>query len=135
MNNKLTKGIIIFTVLIFIAALFYFLYSKKDSVSETGKESEKVIELMTTSEINSIGLYHLGVYEVLSRDENGKPLSYRLINVKEEQEIPLEFMSEEEKAAKNFSEDYKIQVLQRDENGKVIAYRIIKDENDVLKKY
>lgn len=135
MNNKyLKRGIIFLAVLILIAGIFYFVY-KKNNPAEYFTEVSSKADIMTESERNSIGLYHLGVYEVLSRDENGNPKSYRLISLRDEDPIDLEFMSDAEKSEKLFNKDYKIQVLERDETGKITAYKIIRDESDIVKKY
>lgn len=123
--------VIIVSILILSVAIFYLVNKK---IANTIKNDKKV-EIMTDDEKNSTGLYHLGVYEVVSRDETGKVTAYKLTKLEDEKPINVEFMTEEEKANKGMSSNIKIQVLQRDKSGKVVAYKIIKNDSDVISRY
>lgn len=124
--------IIIVSILILSVAVFYLVNKKNANNQENGGRK---IEIMTDDEKNAIGLYHLGVYEVISRDENQNVTSYKLTKLEDEKPISIEFMTEEEKAKKSLYTPEKIQVLQRDKNGEVVAYKIIKSDSDVISRY
>ena len=132
-KKNLKIVIIIVSVLILLIAVFY-LISKKNINTQTTRNGKK-IEIMSDDEKNSLNLYHLGVYEVVSRDEAGKVTASKLTKLEDEKPINVEFMTEEEKVEKDTPPSTKIQVLQRDKSGKVIAYKIIKNDSDILTKY
>jgi len=70
MNKKYLKivAIIILVVLLAVIAIYFVTKNNGSQNSIT----EKKVEIMSEAERGSLGLYHLGVYEVVSRDEAGK---------------------------------------------------------------
>lgn len=130
-KKHLKITIIIITILILIIGIFYLVYKNENTIG--GVYSK--YDLLTEDEKNSLNLYHLGIYEAISRDSNGKVLEYKFIKLQEEQPIKIEIMSDVEKQEIGLSPDTKIQVLQRSREGKVIAYRLIKKDSDILMKY
>lgn len=135
MNKKYLKiSLIIFIILCLAGVTVYFLKTKNQQVDSLTADSA-IKDMMTKEEIYSMGLYYLGNYEVLSRDESGKPLTYQIISLNKKKPISLELMDDSEKAAINITETEKIQVLERDENGQVLVYKIIKDDADIDKRY
>jgi len=133
----------VFTIIITVAAVLilvgtpiYFVFNNRN-INKTNSNTglDRKIEIMTNDEKSTLRLYHLGVYEVVSRSENGGVEAYRFIRMEDEKPIPLEFMSEEEKTSRGLNNSLKIQILQRGENDKILAYKIIKDNKDILSRY
>ena len=133
--NKNNLKILIIIIFVFVLAAITFYVFKKNNTNTGIVFNANKVEIMSDDEINSLGIYHLGVYEVVSRDQSGKITNYKLSELKDEKPIDVEFMTDEEKAAKNLSTYYKIQVLDRDKEGNAIAYKIIGKESDVLNRY
>lgn len=137
MSKKIIKTlVIIIFVLILVVLAFYLLkyFTVKKDLTNS-KASNTTLQLMNDDEKRSLNLYHLGKYEVVSRDANGKVSSYRFVGLKAEEPIDLKLMTDAEKAEKNIAASTKAQVLERDSSGKVAAYKIIKNDSDILKKY
>jgi hypothetical protein len=135
MNKKYLKiGLIAIIILYLVGVSFYILKTKnQENGNQTANSNVK--DMLTKKEIYSMGLFYLGNYEVLSRDESGKPLTYQIISLKERKPISLELMDKTEKAKMNIAETEKIQVLERDENGQVLVYKVIKNDTDIDKSY
>jgi hypothetical protein len=136
MKNKILN---ILVIIFFVFSVFLFVFflvdkNKKPDFSDGGGIKNK-IEIISASEKSKLGLYNLGVYQVLSRNEKNNISSYKLLEIKEEQPLVLELMSDEEKNQRGFNKAIKIQVLQRDELNNIIAYKIIKNDSDIVTKY
>lgn len=97
-------------------------------------QGEKV-EILNDEDKYKLGLFHLGVYKVVSRNENGGISAYSYLRTDNEKEIPLEWLSEEEKDSLGIDPSIRVQLLKRGESGKILAYKIIKDEADILDRY
>ena len=121
--------------ILIILAVCFLIILKITTQSNKNSTPETALDLMTNEEKDSLNLYHLAKYEVLSRDAAGKPDKYRLIGVEDPKPIELDLAKDEEKTNKNLATSTKIQVLRRDSSGKIIEYRIIKDDSDILKEY
>ena len=134
-KNNFKILVVVVSVFVFISAGVTFYLFKKNNINTGILFNATKVEIMSDDEMDSLGLYHLGVYEVVSRDQSGKITDYKLSKLKDEKSINVEFMTDEEKAAKNLSTYYKIQVLDRDKEGNAIAYKIIEKESDVLNRY
>jgi hypothetical protein len=133
--TKKTKILIVVSVLVITLLAFYLLYKNGHQESEVIKDKEHQTEIMTQDERRELGLYSLGVYEVVSRDEKGEITSYKMVRLLDEEPIGFELMSENDKAVLGVATDAKIQVLKRDESGKVVSYKILKNDSDIVKKY
>ncbi len=133
--NKKKIVIVIISFIIFISIiLFAIIFNKRRSLTP-GEGSNLKVDTLAQEEITSLNEYRLGVYEVVSRDDNGEPLGYRLTGSREEEPIELEIMDDLEKAKIGAPMGEKIQVLQRDSSGNVSSYRLIKDDSDIVTKY
>lgn len=97
-------------------------------------QGEKV-EIINDEDKHKLGLFHLGVYEVVARNENGGISAYRYLRTDDEKKIVLEWLSEDEKSELGLNPDGRIQLLKRGESGKILAYKIIKDDVDILDRY
>lgn len=118
MNKKNIKILIIAIVVLFIFALTVLVTTK---TADNNKDSRPV-ELMTADEIISLNLYHLGVYEVMSRDASGKIVSYRFLHLEDAKPIELEWMTDAEKTERGLNLSMKAQILRRDSGGKIVKY-------------
>lgn len=147
MNKKYLKIVIIVLAICLISvATFYFIYKNKiqsnnpingatTTTTATKGKSYKNVVIMTPEEKIALKLYTRGVYEVLSRDADGKPKDFRILGLERPKDIKFEAMSDTEKTKKALATSTKIQVLRRDAAGNVIQYRIMKDDSDILTKY
>ena len=140
MNKKYLKPLIYILIALLILGLAaYFLVTRTNLISNKNKvaavTNTKPIEIMTKDEMTASHVYHLGVYQVLTRDNTGKPTSYRFVGVKEPAKISKDLMTDEEKKTFNLASSTKVQVLERDKNGKIVNYRIMKSDSDVLSLY
>jgi hypothetical protein len=142
MNKNKFKILIITIIALLLAVLSVYLLKVKLKNNNTqGLNNTNKVEIISESEKNYLGLYHLGVYQVISRDANGKITSYKLVYLKDEQPVALSFMTDTEKekiipsSSPELFSKTKIQVLKRDDQGKVIAYKIIKKDSDIVTKY
>jgi len=137
MSKKIIKSLIIIIFVLFLAALVFYLVKyfevKKDVAGS--KIDTAAIEIMNKDEERALGLNHLGIFEVVSRDAAGKVASYRFIRLEEPQPLNLELMSDEEKLQRHLATSTKIQVLERDSSGVVTSYKIINNDSDILQKY
>ncbi len=115
-------------------------YEKKMSEIEqyqkydTNKSGAKV-EILNDEDEHRLGLFHLGVYEVVARNENGGISAYRYLKVENEKEIPLEWLNEEEKANFDINPNQRVQLLKRGESGKILAYKIINNDTEIMTRY
>jgi hypothetical protein len=134
MKNKYIKILIVMIAILLFTVLVFYLKNRVNPTNSFSVDYHKK-QIMTEEEKNSIGLYHLGEYEVLARDDSGKITTYRLNKLLDEKPIETEFMSDDAKKKQGFLPDVKIQVLQRDKSGKVLVYKIIKNDSDVMNKY
>ncbi len=142
MNKKYLKlSIQIIFILLVLALALYLINQKmgnrlfKFGTDDGIKATSTVKDLMTEDEKFSLGLYHLGIFEVLSRNELGRPTAFKLIGVDEPQAIGIDLMSDAEKAKKRIAASTYVQVLKRDSSGRILEYRIMKDANDIMEKY
>jgi len=141
MNKNKFKILIITILILLLVVLSVYLLKVKLKNNTQGLNNTNKVEIISESEKNSLGLYHLGVYQVISRDANGKITSYKLVDLKDEQPVALSFMTDAEKekiipsSSPELFSKTKIQVLKRDDQGKVIAYKIIKKDSDIVTKY
>lgn len=115
-------------------------YQARLSQIEKNKKYDKnnqgeVVEILNDEDEHRLGLFHLGVYELVSRNENGGIREYRYLRIDNEKEIDLEWLSEDEKNELGVNPAERVQLLRRGESGKIIAYKIIKDDADILKTY
>lgn len=131
--KKDIKIIIVLTIFLLLTVVFYSVIKFREA-NNININTENM-DLLSEEEKNSLNLYHLGVYEAISRDESGRVKEYRAVKLKEEEPIQIELMSNVEKQNMGISIDNKVQVLQRDKDGNVIIYRIIKNDSDILTKY
>lgn len=131
-KKKIIIAIVLVVILISVIVLVFTLNKKETLSPETANPK---IDTLSQEEVTSLNEYRLGVYEVVSRDENGEPLVYRLTGSREEEPIELEIMDDLEKAKIGAPMGEKIQVLQRDSSGNVSSYRLIKDDSDIVTKY
>jgi hypothetical protein len=120
----------------------YYLISKRlgiwpfnSSFAGNKVATNKAKDIMTADEKYSLHLFHLAIFEVTSRDANGKPVSYKVIGMESPKPIPIEIMQPAEVATFHIASSTKIQVLLRDKNGKVLSYRIMKNDSDIMKDY
>jgi len=137
MSKKIIKLLIIIIFVLLLAALIFYLvkyFEVKRDVAGS-KIDTTAVETMNEDEKRVLGLNHLGIFEVVSRDAAGKVASYRFLGLKEEQPLNLELMSDEEKLQKSLNASTTIQVLERDSSGVVTSYKIINNDSDILQKY
>lgn len=137
MSKKIIKLLIIIIFILLLAALVFCLVKYFEAKKDSGgsKIDTAAVETMNKDEERALGLNHLGIFEVISRDAAGKVASYRLIGLEEEQPINLELMSDEEKLQRHLATSTKIQVLERDSSGAIVSYKIINNDSDILQKY
>ena len=148
MNKKYLKiAIIILAICLISAAAFYFIYKNKiqsnnpsnstttSTATTTKGRSYKNVDIMTPEEKIALKLYTRGVYEVISRDADGKPKDFRILGLERPKDITFEAMSDADKAKKALATSTKIQVLKRDAHGNIVQYRLMKDDSDILKRY
>jgi hypothetical protein len=143
--NKIAKKVLIPLAIILavlaVASQLYSYYTQK------APEDEIVLELatMTPEELATkdllsadekaiLGLPNVGIYEVTSRDESGKPVEYRFIGMQNPTPIALDLMTDEEKARFGL-QNFQVQVLHRDSQGNIMSYHIMKDANDIVTAY
>lgn len=143
MINK--KNIIIVTILVLgiVIILCYFFSRLKtpapeelvvvDIATTTPAETEN-IETMTDEEKAKINLPHIGIYKVLSRDDEGNVASYSFIGMKKPEPVELDLMTEEEKIKYGIG-PFDAQVLSRDSEGNITAYHIIRGEGNIVTEY
>lgn len=93
------------------------------------------VEILNDEDKHKLGLFHLGVYELVARNENGGVAAYRYLRIGNEKKIALEWLSEDEKNELGVDPGARIQLLKRGESGKILAYKIIKDDADILETY
>lgn len=93
------------------------------------------VEILNDEDEYNLGLLHLGVYELLARNENGSISAYRYLRTDAEKELSLEWLNEEEKDAFGINPAQRVQLLKRGESGKIIAYKIINNDSDILTHY
>lgn len=132
-SKRIKILIIINTILIIVAVTLLILNRNKKSMAPVFRPP--TVEIMTDAEKNELNLYHLGIYEVGSRDENGKVETYKFVKLAEPKPINVEIMTTAEKVKIGVATRNKIQILQRDDKGNVISYRLIKDDADVIDRY
>lgn len=142
MNKKYLKLSIQTIFILLVLALALYLINQKMGNrlfrfgnDDSGQFATTTKDIMTEDEKFSLGLYHLGTFEVLSRNELGRPTSFKLISVEEPKAIGVDLMSDAEKAKKRISASTYVQVLKRDSSGRILEYRIMKDANDIMEKY
>ncbi len=141
MNKKYLKFLILLVVILVIGLLLTFYFINKKEAIHLGTTPQSMVteikgEPMTEAEKNSLGLYHLGNYEVFSRDESGKPLTFKMLSLNDEKDIAVpEFMSDTEKESREIPLDYKIQILERDASATITAYKVINRDEDIVNKY
>lgn len=93
------------------------------------------VEILNDEDKYKLGLFHLGVYEVVARNENGGISAYRYLRTDNESKLALEWLSENEKNELGLDPAARVQLLKRSESGKILAYKIIKDDADILDSY
>lgn len=150
MNKKLKLFIIICSSLVLILFLTWLFLNKKEnglpyggSAIYSSKDGERIedvfeqipLDLMSDEEKRELRLNHLGKYQVISRDEDGKITEFLIINEEEKKPIEKEVMTDEEKTSFGLSLDNKVQILERDDMGKIISYRIMKSDSDFVNEY
>lgn len=133
--TKKTKIIIIVSILIIALIVFYLLYRYGHQEVERVEDKERQAEIMTQDERKKLGLYSLGVYEVVSRDDKGEITSYKMIKLLDEEPIEFELMSDDDKANLGINSEAKIQVLKRNKDGNIVSYKVIRNDSDIVKKY
>ncbi len=138
MKKKYLRIIIIAVLVVLLLTLsYYFLLIKNtgDKGFSNKAIDYKKQDIMSPQEAASLGLYHLGVYEVSARDEAGKATAYQLVALNEEKALTPEFMTDAEKEAAQISPSYKIQVISRDASGTVSVYKVINSDADIVTHY
>jgi len=136
MNKKnLHQLIIALIIILIVLGLLIFCKIKLLNQNNNQTLSLESADILSQEELNNLGLYHLGIYKIVARDENGQAFSYKFIGLKNAQAIEPEFMSDLEKAEKHISPDIKAQVLERNSTGQVIVYRLINNDSDIVSKY
>lgn len=156
--NKHTKIIIItiaaISLILIVLLLLFYPFNKAgngtlpiNNTENTASSSEIAVganlppidtagkDIMSTEELESLGLYHRAVYEVLERDKSGKVIKTQLIGIKKAESLASEIMTIEEKTTFNIASTTKIQILKRDSKGNIVSYRVMKDDNDIIKNY
>lgn len=135
MNKKIIIALLVLILLLFGLAFFVYKQNNNFAVVSPAPLEETTVTLMTEKEKRDLGLYHLGVYEVLERDESGQITAYQLVDMKGPKAIDPEIVTDVEKEGLIIQPEVKIQVLERDPSGNISAYRVIEDEADVIKEY
>lgn len=135
MNKKITIALLVLILLLFGLAFFVYKQNNNFDAVNPAPLEETTVTLMTEKEKRDLGFYHLGVYEVLERDESGQITAYQLVDMKGPKEITPEIITDVEKEGLIIQPEVKIQVLERDPSGNISAYRVIEDEADVIKEY
>ncbi len=142
--KKEIKILLGFVVVIIVLLLSFYLASinrseKAQQTSNEAVESAEVLnQVMTNEEKANLGIALEGEYEILSRDIDGKILSYKVTSTPSTlQKIPvkIDWMSEAEIAERKLNTEYRYQVLERDEAGVATAYKVVLTDNDVLIEY
>lgn len=143
--NKAAKNILIFLAIVLAVTLavygLYSYYAQKSpedviilQLATTTPEELATKDLLSADEKAVLGLPNIGIYEVASRDESGRPLEYRFIGMEEPKAITPEFMTDEEKARFGLK-NLQVQILHRDSQGNILSYHIMKDANDIVTAY
>lgn len=135
MNKKIIKLLSVSIVLLIALGLAYFYYSKTNQEPSNPAIASAPLDIIDRDELNELNLYHLGVYEAVSRDEQGKVTAYKFLGLKKEEPIDLELMTDLEKMTKGVATSTKIQVLERDSQGNVTVYHLINSDADIISKY
>jgi len=135
MNKKIVKLISISIVILITLGSAYFYYHKINQEPGNPAIASAPLDIINKDELNELNLYHLGIYEAVSRDEQGKVTSYKFLGLKKEEPIDLELMTDEEKITKGLAISNKIQVLERDSQGNVTVYHLINSDADIISKY
>lgn len=127
--RKNIKLVIIIVVILILSVVGTYQLAKKITANKDPRQ------IMTNDERRTLNLYHLGNYEVISRDTSGKVDTYHFINLNQSQPLKLEWMTEEEKTKIGLDISAQGQVLERDSQGKVMAYRVIYKDEDIITEY
>ncbi|MFA5131473.1 MAG: hypothetical protein WC467_03535 [Patescibacteria group bacterium] len=138
MKKKYLRIIIIAVLVVLLLTLsYYFLLIR--GIGNKGFSNKtidyKKQDIMSPQEAASLGLYHLGVYEVSARDEAGKATAYQLVALNDEKTLTPEFMTDAEKEAMQIPLAYKIQVIERSASGTVSVYKLISSDADIVTHY
>ena len=142
MNKKyLNLSIQIIFILLVLALAAYLLNKRLDNrlfgswLGDSAPMASTTKDIMTDKEKLALGLYHLGTFEVLSRNELGVPTSYILLGVEEPKPIAIDIMNDADKINKRLATSTNIQVLKRDDSGQIVEYRIMRTATDTIEKY
>ena len=135
MNKKIIRLFSISIIILISLGVTCFYYHKTNQEPSNPAIASAPLDIIGKDELNELNLYHLGVYEAVSRDANGKVTAYKFLGLKDPEPINLELMTDAEKAERNLSPSVKCQVLERDSSGKIMAYRMINSEADIISKY
>lgn len=133
--KKIFKIIIFSLIATLLAALFFLIVNKNKIINNSIDQKNPPRELMSAVEKRQLHLYHGANFEVVSRNQNGDIVEYRLVGLIEPKEIPFDLMKDEEKKNMGLEVEQKIQVLERDDRGGVLVYRLINSDRDIVKKY
>ncbi|MFA6194582.1 MAG: hypothetical protein WC719_02445 [Patescibacteria group bacterium] len=142
MNKKYLKLSIQIIFILLVLVLAAYLLNKRlgnrlfgSWIGNNAPTASTTKDIMTDKEKLSLGLYHLGNFEVISRNELGVPTSYILLGVEEPKPIATDIMSDADKINKRLATSTNIQVLKRDDSGRIVEYRIMRTATDTIEKY
>lgn len=135
MNKKIIIALLVLIFLLFGLVFFVYKQNNNFAVVNPAPLEGTTTTLMTEREKSDLGLYHLGVYEVLARDESGLITEYQLVGMEEPMEVTPEIITDAKTEGLIIQPEVKIQVLERDPSGNISAYRVIKDEEELIKEY
>lgn len=122
MNKKIIKLSTILIIILIALGSACFYYYKTNQKSSNSTVATANHDIINKDELNELNLYHLGVYEAVSRDDKGKVTAYKFLGLKDPEPINLELMTDAEKAERYLAPGTKAQVLERDANGKIVKY-------------
>jgi hypothetical protein len=91
---------------------------------------------MTEEEKSILGLSHLGIYDVLTRDDEGSPVEYQRVGLEKPRVIDeIDWMTDKEKRMFGLLPEKRVQVLNRGGEGQILAWRLIKKDSDIITVY
>ncbi|MFZ4632279.1 MAG: hypothetical protein ACOYL8_03730 [Patescibacteria group bacterium] len=140
MSKRYLNLLIAVIIGLLLSGLFLYFVNSKNSVNKKSSSvlensPEANLEIMTDEEKASLNLFHSGIYEVVTRDEDGAIKSYRFLGLKKQEPLAPDFMSEIEKTTMGIDSVLKVQVLQRDSAGKVMSYYVVENDSEIVKWY
>jgi hypothetical protein len=121
------KLIIIFVLLVSIAAVLYLIFLKKSASQNSNLAAPVNLESVSTGPVASP--------EPEALVNNANPNTYSFAGDPQAEKVEVEFMADTEKQTLGIPTAARIQVLERDADGKCIAWKTINQDSEILYEY